>query len=329
MLKMAADHGVFALIRMLPLLDVLESPVESAVKDVVEASLSGTPVPDEVLILLDDYREASVDVRDVESPVYLQSEIATAAINVSEAQWPRYYQAPTHADLNAESVWQSLDACLARARGVSALTLSGTAFAQEERLGQAADAGAIARSEEDPAALSRHLELLRSKLPVIRSALAELVAEFGWTTPSGPCGDSCDWPSCRSETRECVRHRRFQQTLAAELRRRQGAEPKAWYVQVSYSSTRGNDEPFETISEISAEGFEARKLAYYDDERVEWVDASGGNGGLVLDKEPMPPFVEFCAQSDLSAEEISRQHFEEWWAEARENPVRSFFPVDG
>jgi hypothetical protein len=311
---------------MLPLLDALQSPIEAAVRNVVEASLSGAPVPDEVLITLDDYREASVDVRDVESPVYLQSEMATAAINASEAQWPRYYLTTTRADLSAESLWQSFDACLARARGVSALTLSGSAFAQEERSWQEADAQAIERSETDPSALSHHLELLRSKFPEVRRVLAELVAEFGWKTPSGPCGDSCDWPSCGGETPECVRHRRFQQTLAAELRRRQGAEPKAWFVQVSYSSARGSDEPFETISEISSEGFEVRKLAYYDDERVEWADASGGNGRLVLDKDPMPPFVEFCAQDGLSVEEISRQDFEAWWTEARQNPIRSFFP---
>jgi hypothetical protein len=311
---------------MLPLLDALESPLESAVRDVVEASLSGTPVPDEVLILLDDYREASIDVRDVENPVYLQSEVATAAIHVSESQSPRYYASVMRADLNAESVWQIFDACLARARGVSVMSLADSAFAQEERSWQAADARAIERVARDPSALPRHLELLRSKFPAARAALAGLVAEFGWK-PSGPCGNSCDWPSCRSEMRACVRHRRFQQTLAAELRRRQGAEPKTWYMQVAYSpARRSSDEPFETISEISAEGFEVRKLAYYDDERVEWADASGGNGRLVLDKDPMPPFVEFCARDGLSVEEISRQDFEAWWTEARQNPIRSFFP---
>lgn len=229
---------------MLPLLDVLESPITSAVEAVVEASLSGTPAPDAILMALDDYREASVDVRDVENPVYLQSEIATAAIHSSESQWPRYDVSVISADLNAESLWQVFDACLVRARGISVMALVDSAFAQEERYWQAADAKAIERSERDPSALSRHLELLRSKFPEIRAALAALVAEFGWNTPSGPCGNSCDWPSCRSKTRECVRHRRFQQTLAAELRRRQGAEPKAWYMQVAYSPAyRSGDEP--------------------------------------------------------------------------------------
>jgi hypothetical protein len=182
----------------------------------------------------------------------------------------------------------------------------------------------MVRAETDPSALTRHLGLLRGRFEATRSALAELVAEFGWT-PGGPCGGSCDWPTCRAERSECVRYRSFQQTLAGELRRRQGAEPKKWYVQV-WHRHHAPDEPYETVSEIGADGHELRKVAYFDDEHAEWADTSGGIGTLVLSGEPVPPFVELAARDDCWAEEITPQHFEEWWAKAQADPRRSFLP---
>lgn len=322
MQRLTVHSGVFCLIRTLPLLDVLDSPIKGAVESIIEGSLSGTPIPDSVLMLLDDYREARGELEDIFTPVYLQSGVASAAILVSEAQWPRYYPKPAPADLEVETVWQVFDECLARTRGVSALSLSNSAFAQEERSWQEADKQAISRSETDPLALAQHLDQMRSMFAATRLALAELVAEFGWT-PSGPCGDGCDWPSCKFETSRCVSHRRFQQTLAGELRRRQGAQPETWYMLAGCPS-HARDEPYESLSEISAEGYELRKVAYYGDDHAEWVDASGGSGRLALSRKPVPPFVELSSRDDIWVEEITSQHFERRWAEARENPQRPF-----
>jgi hypothetical protein len=304
------------------LLDVLDSPIRAAAERVVEGSLSGDPAPDEALIALDEYCQAVAEPVDVYHPVYLQSCVASLAILVSEAQRPRYYRQPRSPYHEAESVWQTFDGSLARARGVSALSLSETAFAERERTWQAADQQAVASGVGDPSALSRHLDLLRSGYAAARAELANLVSEFGWT-PGGPCGDLCDWPSCGAAASGCVRKSPFQQTLAAELRRRNGAEPKTWYLQVFYER-HAKDEPDESLSEISPDGYELRKVAYYGDEHTEWVDANGGRGTLALSGEPVPAFTELDESEDFFVEEITAKLFEKRWAEARENPRRPF-----
>lgn len=88
--------------------------------------------------------------------------------------------------------------------------------------------------------------------------------------------------------------------------------------------SHARDEPYESLSEISAEGYELRKVAYYGDDHAEWVDASGGSGRLALSRKPVPPFVELSSRDDIWVEEITSQHFERRWAEARENPQRPF-----
>ncbi|MBO1336305.1 hypothetical protein [Streptomyces sp. VRA16 Mangrove soil] len=324
-LKKAAECGVFPLLRTLPLLDVLESPIESAVREVVDSLLTGAPIPEDALILLDDYRGATAGLSDVARPEYLQSEIALVAVQIGEARWMKR-ESPVHVHAYAETVWQVFDACLAKARGVSALTLSKTGLAEVERVRQEDDARAVAEGELDPTKLSDHLDLLRGGFTSARVRLAELVAECAWPIPvDGPCGRQCGWPTCAVDAGGCERHRRFQQTLAAELRRRQGAEPKTWYMQVWYSASRVPGTPREIVSEIGADGYERRKLAYYDDERVEWVDGEGGGiGRLALEEEMILSMREFRDRGGCSVEEITGEYFQACWDEALRNPSRSF-----
>ncbi|WP_037971478.1 DUF6881 domain-containing protein [Streptomyces sp. NRRL WC-3742] len=313
--------GVFCLIRILPLLDALDSPIKAATESVVEASLAGRPAPDGALIVLDDYRQAA-DTIDEYDPVHLQVGIASVAILVSEAQWPRYYPQPRSPYMEAEALWQNFDTNLAKARGVPPLSLSDSAFAHQERSWQEAEERVMALSASDPSAFTAHLDLLRENLAASRSTLAGHVEEFGWK-PGGPCGGTCDWPACRAERPECVRRHWAQQTLAQELRRRQGAPAKAWYLQTAYPS-HGPEEPSEILSEISAEGREVRKVAYYGGGKVEWVAADEGRGRISLSPDPLPPFAELDDRDDIWVEEITSGFFEQRWAEARENPSRPF-----
>ncbi|MEW2134888.1 DUF6881 domain-containing protein [Streptomyces sp. NPDC005435] len=155
-----------------------------------------------------------------------------------------------------------------------------------------------------------------------RSTLAELVTEFGWK-PAGPCGGSCDWPTCHAERSNCVKFSPFQQTLAGELRRRQGAEPKTWYLHTGYSGPM-DEKPHECLTEVGVGGYEQRKVAYYGDGTVEWADVSEGSGRLALSCAPVPAFEELGARNDSWARETTAQHFEGQWGRGQGKSVQAF-----
>lgn len=322
MQRMAADSGVFSLIRALPLLDVMASPIESEVREVVESSLAGKPVSPSVLEKLDDYREAGFACDGAVNSVKVQTWAATAAILVSEAQWPRYYLTQKSADSAVETMWQVIDEHLARSRGVSAVSMSGSGFAQRERSWRVIDERVIALCDVDHSALVRHLDLLRERFSEARSELIDALKDIGFE-PCGPCAKNCDWPECQAEVKECGRFRRRQQTLGAELRRREGGRAEIWYLQAGFLEN-SNDEPYETLAEIGEDGFERRKVAYYDDGTIRSESVNDKVRTDVLSETPIPSFVHLKARKGMWVEEMTRQHFEQRWDEAKSNPVRGF-----
>ncbi|WP_371484749.1 hypothetical protein [Kitasatospora sp. NBC_00315] len=85
-----------------------------------------------------------------------------------------------------------------------------------------------------------------------------------------------------------------------------------------------HSEPNEYLSEISADGYEFRKVAYYDDGRIEWADTNGGRGKLTLRTEKVPPFSMLRAHEEFYVEEVTLELFEQRWAEAIANSHRPF-----
>ncbi|WP_159400871.1 DUF6881 domain-containing protein [Streptomyces sp. NRRL B-24484] len=73
------------------------------------------------------------------------------------------------------------------------------------------------------------------------------------------------------------------------------------------------DEPWEVLSEISAEGFETRKIVHWLDGRRVKVGAGRTHAGIALEREPFRTVAEW-EQLYVSVEELSEDLFEEMWA---------------
>ncbi|MFE4701194.1 DUF6881 domain-containing protein [Streptomyces sp. NPDC056738] len=305
--------GAFCLVRLLSLLEAAKSPLTSAVESVAEALLVRGDVSEDLVILLDDYRQAAGEQIGFDlPPVGFEVWVCEIAILACGAE-ARAGRPPVETALrDARAVWGELSTLAA---GVSR-TATVVGLRATEEAWQEEDAQVAAAAEGDPGLLDRHLARLRTVGAVNRSALEELVAELGWQ-PTGPCrGTGCDWPSCSSETEEplCLHRRGFQpqQTLGAVLRRKKGRPSKPWFVRVMYLEAP-DDEPFEILSEVGEMGFETRKIvSYIDGTRVQ-VDASSTNARIGLETEPFRSLAEWRLL-EVFAEELSEQFFEEQWA---------------
>ncbi|MFI6151616.1 DUF6881 domain-containing protein [Kitasatospora sp. NPDC051170] len=199
----------------------------------------------------------------------------------------------------------------------------GADFAERERTAQQEDEQALTSREGDPTAITRRAEQLALAGGAMTAELAELATALGWR-PAGPCGLRCTWPACAPSAEGCVRHRAFQpqQTLAARLRRKLGAESRPWYL-MSVDLASDDDEPFEFVTEIGADGYESRKVAQYMDGRLVCVDREHRTrDGVTLSSERVPSWTEFEANNDLHAEEASTEFFESRWQQGLTGSIR-------
>ncbi|MFE2301568.1 DUF6881 domain-containing protein [Streptomyces sp. NPDC059445] len=307
------SRAAFYLMRLLPLLEAVGSSLASVVDGVIEGLVARGGVADDLVIRLDDYRQAAGEQIGFDlPPVGFEVWVCEIAILASGAE-ARAGRPPVETALrDARAVWGELSTLAA---GVSR-TATAVGLRATEEAWQEEDAQVAAAAEGDPGLLDRHLARLRTVGSVNRSALEELVAELGWQ-PTGPCrGTACDWPSCSSETEKplCLHRRGFQpqQTLGAVLRRKKGQPSKPWFVRVMYLEAP-DDEPFEILSEVGETGFETRKIvSYIDGTRVQ-VDASSTNARIGLETEPFRSLAEWRLL-EVFAEELSEQFFEEQWA---------------
>ncbi|MEU2632500.1 hypothetical protein, partial [Kitasatospora sp. NPDC007106] len=80
MRESAAVGGALCLMRFLPLLNVLASPVRRPVDDVIRGCLHSGDIADGVLISLDEYSEARGLRPDFDRPDYFEQTIADIAL---------------------------------------------------------------------------------------------------------------------------------------------------------------------------------------------------------------------------------------------------------
>lgn len=316
MRKSAAVSGALCLMRFLPLLDVLESPVRRPVDNVIRGCLDSGDIADSVLISLDEYSEALGPRQEFDRPDFFEQTIADIALRTAGAGRTRSFSANRSATEQAVGVWDVLTRLMNdRTQGPTPPVI--TDFAERERGAQREDERALASREHDPTAVTRRADQLASAGAATTAELSKVSTALGWR-PSGPCGPPCTWPVCASAAANCVRHRTFQpqQTLAARLRRKHGEEPRPWYV-VSLHFLADDDEPFEFVTEIGTDGYEVRKVAQYMDGRLVRVDRDHPLQGTVeLSSKRVPSWTELEDAEDLHVEETSAEFFERRWQES-------------
>jgi hypothetical protein len=76
-----------------------------------------------------------------------------------------------------------------------------------------------------------------------------------------------------------------------------------------------DDEPILFYSELDNERNEIRKIEVYRDDSFGLADANFEFGGTKLGLEPVPPIAEINSESEFLAQIISKEEFEEVWAE--------------
>lgn len=307
--------GAFCLIRYMPLLAVLESRIRQPVDEVIRGCLGSGEIADGVLISLDEFSEAVGQLQDFGRPAFFEQSVASMALTAAGAGEAEPGSADTRISEQAVGVWSTLTRLVKEEARASASP--GVAdFAELERSAQREDARVLFAGERDPSAVVRHADQLVSAGVAMTAELSKVAAALRWR-PSGPCGAQCTWPTCGSLAPNCVRSRAFrpQQTLAARLRRKQGAESRPWYM-ISMSLLAADDEPFEFVTEIGTEGYELRKVAQYMDGRLVCVDREHPRrAGVQLGSNRVPSWTELKADDDLHVEETSAEFFERRWKE--------------
>ncbi|MET7380230.1 hypothetical protein ABZT08_15665 [Streptomyces sp. NPDC005526] len=303
--------GTLCLIRLLPLLEVLESSVRQPVDEVIRGCLGSGEIADGFLISLDEFCEAVGPLQDFDHPAFFEQSVAGMALIAAGAG----ELADARISEQAAGVWSTLTR-LVNEQSRAPASPGVADFAELERSAQREDERALVSRERDPMAVIRRADQLASAGPAMTAELSKVSALLGWR-PSGPCGPQCTWPACESSASNCVRRRAFrpQQRLAARLGRKQGAEPRPWYL-ISINLLAADDEPFEFVTEIGTDGYELRKVAQYMDGRLICVDRDHQRrGGVELGSERVPSWTELEADEDLHVEETSAEFFERRWKE--------------
>ncbi|MFJ3337638.1 DUF6881 domain-containing protein [Streptomyces sp. NPDC086766] len=316
MTEQTVASGALCLIRLLPLLKVLESSVRQPVDEVIRGCLGSGEIADGVLIGLDEFCEAVGPLQDFDHPAFFEQSVAGMALIAAGAGEVEWSSADARVSEQAAGVWSTLTRLVneQQTRGPASPTVAD--FAELERTAQREDERALVSRERDPMAVIRRADQLASAGPAMTAELSKVSALLGWR-PSGPCGPQCTWPACESSASNCVRRRAFrpQQRLAARLRRKQGAEPRPWYL-ISINLLAADDKPFEFLTEIGTDGYELRKVAQYMDGRLVCVDRDHQRRGEVeLGSERVPSWTELEADEDLHVEETSAEFFERRWKE--------------
>ncbi|MGW4897679.1 DUF6881 domain-containing protein [Kitasatospora sp. NPDC004240] len=307
--------GALCLMRLLPLLDVLGSPVRQPVDDVIRGCLGSGEIADSVLISLDEFCEAGGPSQDFDRPAFFERSIAGIALIAAGAGQAHPTSAEVRISERAVGVWGALTRLMGDQLPVPASPVIAD-LVERERSAQRADEHALALRGHDPMAVIRRADQLALGDAALRAELSKVSTALGWR-PSGPCGPECTWPVCESSVENCVRHRAFhpQQTLAARLRRGSAEVPRPWYL-ISIDLSADGDEPFEFVTEIGADGYESRKVAQYMDGRLVAVDREHRvRGGVELGSERVPSWTELEGAGDLHVEETSAEFFERRWQE--------------
>lgn len=307
--------GALCLIRLFPLLEVLESTVRQPVDEVIRGCLGSGEIADSVLIGLDEFREAVGPLQDLDHPAFFEQSVASLALIAAGAGEVQSFSADARISEQAVGVWSTLTRLVEEQ--TQAPASAGIAdFAELERSAQREDERVLFSRERDPMAVIRRADQLALAGAAMTAELSKVSAVLGWR-PCGSCGPPCAWPACGSSVSNCVRRRAFrpQQTLAAQLRRKQDAESRPWYL-ISINLLAADDEPFEFVTEIGTDGYELRKVAQYMDGRLVCVDRDHQlRGGVKLGSERVPSWTELEADDDLHVEETSAEFFDRRWKE--------------
>lgn len=314
MVRSAEFCGAFCLMRLIPLLDAVGSPIRSAVERIAEALLAGEAVSDDILIHLDDYRQAAGEQIGFERPpVSFEVWIANITILAAGAE-TRLGRPPVETALaDARDLWAELSTMIADASG----SRGSRDLDAEEIAWQHADEQAAQAATGDRAVAERHAVRLANMYEANRSLLQRIIEEKGWRA-TGPCRASqCDWPRCDSGELRCIKRRAFRpkQSLGAALRRKHGQSAERWFVRVMYLDA-SDEQPFEIISEISAAGYETRKIVGFVNGIRIPVDSGTLNRGISL-KVNIFPSISQLQSPNLHVEELSERLFEELWSSAR------------
>ncbi|MQY14406.1 hypothetical protein SRB5_45730 [Streptomyces sp. RB5] len=315
-------NGILCLIRFLPLLDALQSPLRHSIDNFVRDYMNSGEIADGVLIELDDFREAIGPMLEYDNSLFFESSVASIALSVAETYSGNSRSAHGKTLEWAVGLWSALDRLLAD-RPELVTSLKAISFAERERNAQREDGFAIASKGENGVILRRIEQLSLTRISGA-AELSRISTLLGWR-PSGPCGSQCAWPSCKPHAVNCVRRPPFQpqQTLAARLRRKHGAEPKPWYL-ITLDYSPRDELPFEFVAEIGPAGYELRKVAQYIDGRLVCVDQNNRvRCGVILSPDPVPSWEELSNNPDMQAEETSEEFFEKRWEEGLEGFIRT------
>lgn len=304
--------GAFCLIRLLPMLDTIDSAIKAPVGKVVEALLRGTTVDDEVLIYLDDFRQAAgPQIGFEQAPVSFEVAMCRIAIRATGVEAPFGRPALEAVLSDVKSVWWEIANL---ATGLGASDVASDLYDQELMWqgydDQVGEVGAI-----DSHAIDRYVAQLRAAFTMDGNILSRVALELGWSS-TGPCGVGCDWPSCVSNMQNCISRNTFQpqQTLGAMLRRKHGQPARQWFVRV-LDFDAADDEPWEIVSEVSAEGFEVRKIVgFISGSRIPVADEYPSAKFPLIDT--TFPLIIDMQRAGVAAEELSKDIFEEYWVSA-------------
>lgn len=300
--------GALCLVRIAPLLEVIRSPLRSAVGGVIDAGRTRTPVSDEVVIHLDDFLQSVEGPSDTHSAMYYQLNTAYLALLAGGALGPGKLPLDELIANGAENIWRGIDECRAVVRNVIAPD-SLSDFTERETAWQELDRQIIGTAASDPEALPRHFERVERAADSHRTTLKAIAKALHWPVMQGgelPADAGSAWR---------------QQTPGAVLRREQGAPAKPWYVRITAFES-AEDEPFETLIQADEAGHEVRKVTHYLDGRAEWAAADSRSGRTMLSAELVPSLSTLMLRDDIYAEEVTQSFFVKNWDEARDGTYR-------
>jgi hypothetical protein len=334
-------RGAFHLLRLIPVLEVLRSPLRPACEAVVRwGTTEGEVLADGILIALDDYREAAREADPgYTSSVYYDNSIALLALHtagaasingnprgeiivrVAEGIWQRISERIDNLARPGFDSWDTAPDEIQRMLDSTQDDASG--LVARERAWWSQDEHVIRDDLANLNAVSLYLAELGKFAEGSRAELAHIFDSLD-VSSHGPCGTQCDWPACATDLKTCVRNREYQPhlSLAATLRRRNGAEPRPWYVRVlAYDPPPG--EPCDFLIEIGADGYEKRKVGIHADERREWCGDGRESQVLRLSSHPITSLAVYEERVDMMAEEIAPSLFARYWDPDRNASVRA------
>lgn len=316
MIQAIVARSCLSLVRLLPLLEAMGSPLAGPVWAVADRRLSGDPATDASLIELSDFLEASQWESGTDDAHGLEFRIAFLALMASGAGEPAWGDSPEGVLVNALGLWRTVDGGVARVSVDVKPFLQIEEFEAHEAQWQKRDRLVLADELVARSVVEERIDALVDDHDVRRAELVRVVTACGWES-EGTCAVECDWPICAARKENCIESRLWrQQSLGARLRRKNGAAAQRWYLEVLFYEERV-DGAWEELLEISPDGHELRKIVR-SARGIETADAYHVTGDTCrLNQGSVPSFEEISARSDLAATEISAIDFERRWASVR------------